>query len=155
MTVFAHTISASVLTLMIAGVHPSETNYILTSLVVPASLDLDHLILLFARRKEFKKNGVVGNLHKARSFMHEMLGVLIMAIAAVMIMVFDRKASTVIFFSYLIHVIEDMIMGISIPFYPVSMRECFLFKFSLKQKALVDICVIIISILLWVNYLKG
>lgn len=155
MTLFAHAVSASIISLKLAGVDPSQTTYLWLAIGVPAALDLDHLVLLYTRRKIFQKEGMKGNLHKARSFMHEMLGVLIVGIFSLLVLMFDRKMSTVIFFAYLIHVIEDMIMGIAIPFYPVSKMECRLFKFSLKEKAAVEICVIIISLFLWVNYLKG
>lgn len=155
MTILAHTLSASVLSLMIAKVDPSQINYLLVALLTPAILDLDHLFLLVSKRKAFKAEGFVGHLHKARSFMHEMLGVLIMGIISLVVFKVDTKMATVIFFSYLIHMIEDLIMGISMPFSPVSRMECSLFKLTFKQKAFADICLIIISILLWVNYLKG
>lgn len=157
MTIFAHTLSASVLSLMIAKVDPTQSNYLLIALAVPAALDLDHVYFLIKDRKMFKGNGLVGNLHKARSIMHEMVGVLIMGTLSLSLLTlrFDPKLSTIIFFSYLIHVIEDMVMGISIPFSPISLRECYLFKFSVKQKIVADICLIIISLILWTNYLKG
>lgn len=155
MTTFAHAISASIISLRLAQIDPSQTSYLWMAVGVPAILDLDHLVLLFTRRKLFKKEGIKGNLHKARSFMHEMFGVFVVGSISLIVMMFDRKMSVVIFFAYLIHVIEDMIMGISIPFNPVSHRECRLFQFSLREKTLVELGVIITSLFLWASYLKG
>lgn len=155
MTTLAHTVSASVISLMIAEVAPSQTDLIAVSLIVPTVLDLDHLVMIFLKRKLFAKEGYKNNLHKARSIFHEMFGVLIVGVLSLFIGAQNSQLATVVFFSYLIHVIEDMIMGISYPFSPVNKRECFLFKFSLKQKAVVDMGVVIISVFLWVMYLRG
>ncbi len=155
MTVFAHALSASVISLMIARVDPSQSKYVFVALAVPSILDLDHVFLILAKRKMFKKEGVMGNLHKARSFFHEMLGALIFGIISLILWFFDRQLSTVIFFSFLIHVIEDMTMGRSVPFWPVSNRECRMFNLTFMQKTWADVAVIIISLFIWANYLIG
>lgn len=155
MTFTAHAVSASILSLMIAKVDPSQTGLLMTALIVPAALDLDHVVLIIKHRKMFAREGYIGNLSKARSFMHELLGVLIMGLVYFPLSQFDKQLATVVYFSYLIHVIEDMFLGTSYPFSPINKKECKLFNFSFKQKAIVEICTIIISLLLWARFLKG
>lgn len=155
MTTLAHTLSASLVALTVAGVDPSEGFYVLTALGVAAGLDLDHLFFLVRDRKYFSKAGYKGQLHKARSFAHELLGGLIISILSALCLLFDRTLATIIFVSYMVHLVEDYLMGKSFPFTPFDRTEVKLFSPSLKTKAVVDVIVIIISVFLWKQYLNG
>jgi len=155
MTFIAHSLSSSILSLMIAGVEPSQTGLVVTSLLVPAALDLDHLVMFVARRKMLAVEGLVGNLHKARSFMHELIGVFLMGLFYLWLRRYGNQMATVVYFSYLIHVIEDMSLGVSFPFFPIYKKEVRFFRFSVKQKVLAELATIIISLYLWARYLNG
>lgn len=155
MTFWAHAISASVVSLMINKVDPSRHDLTVVALISAGVLDLDHAFYLIRDWRFYKENGFRGTLHKARSVMHELMGVAIMGFIAILGRQINAQLFGVVYFSYLIHMIEDIIMGRSFPFNPVKMTEMRLFKFNLKHKAVAEVVVISISLFLWWMYLKG
>lgn len=156
MTTIAHTISASYIAYVaFAGTTvPLNTNLLLASILPAALLDLDHLYYALKFPKEFKTWQTSGQLHKARSFLHEILGVtVILTCAIIASFFFDQILVQAAFLSYTIHVIEDMIMGISVPLKGINSSEMHLFHFTFKQKAAVDLVTILIFGGLWIQLL--
>lgn len=148
-------LSASVLSLIAAHVAPSETGYIIASLAFSGMLDFDHIFYLIRDRKMYKEKGYVGQLHHARSPLHELPGVIIWAVIALIIRLFDPTLATIFFLSILIHMCEDFFAGIAFPFNPFDRTEMALFKHSKIGKIIINSLVIIISGVIWVLYLQG
>ncbi len=151
----AHMISASVLSLIAAHVAPTETQYIIWALIFSGMLDLDHLYYLIRDRKKFAKTGYVGHLHHARSPLHELPGIILWGIIALILRFFDQTLATIFFLSILIHLCEDFFAGIAFPFNPFDKTEMALFKHSKIDKIIINSVVIIISGVIWVLYLQG
>ncbi|EKD55953.1 MAG: hypothetical protein ACD_58C00329G0003 [uncultured bacterium] len=155
MTVFAHGLSAALIAIVLTGVKHNETGYVFTAIAAASVLDLDHLYYLVRDRRLYLKQGLAGNMHKARSLAHELMGMLIVSVICGLIYFWNIKLATVIFLAFLVHTAEDMIMGKSMPFIPFDKTELQFFRPSLKQKTAVDVVVIIVCLLLWIQYLGG
>lgn len=155
MTTLTHALSASIIALTVAGVDPLQKEYIFVAIVAAASLDLDHVYFLVRDRKKFQKTGYAGHLHKARSAAHELLGGLIVSGISAGMLFFDRKLAIIVFVSFMVHLIEDFIVGKSFPFGPFDKTEVKLFSPSIRMKGAIDVAVIIISVFLWKLYLNG
>lgn len=155
MTTAAHIISASFVATTVAHVAPTETSYMIASAAAAGLIDLDHLILIYLHRSEFKRTGYKGQLHKARSIFHELAGYLAVALTTLVINIYNSKMALVIFLSFAIHLVEDMIIGKSYPFNPIDKTEIRLFDLSLKKKAIIDISTIILFSFLWITFLRG
>ncbi|RJR27094.1 hypothetical protein C4561_02920 [candidate division WWE3 bacterium] len=154
MTTVAHIVSASYITLKVANVAPNELDYIATSLISAGILDLDHLFFLIRDRKIFKKVGFSGHLHKARSPIHELLGFLIIGVVMLAVSFFNPKLALVLGLPAMIHLIEDLLVGISLPFSPVDKTEIQLIPQKKTIKIFLDVTVIIIFAILWIKYLN-
>ncbi len=150
-----HMISASVLALIYAQVAPTETGYILASLAFSGLLDLDHIYYLIRDRKMYQEKGLVGQLHHARSPLHELPGVILLGVIALVIHTFDQTLSSIFFLSVLIHLSEDFFAGIAFPFNPFDKTEMALFKHTKMGKLIINALVIIVSGVIWVLYLQG
>ena len=150
-----HAISASILALIATHVAPTETGYILSALVFASFLDLDHVYYLIRDRKMYKEKGFVGQLHHARSPLHELPGVIIWGVIALIIRTFDQTLASIFFLSVLIHLCEDFFAGIAFPFNPFDKTEMALFKHTKMDKVIINSLVIIVSGVLWVLYLQG
>lgn len=151
----AHMLSASVLALVAAHVPPNETGYIIWALIFSGMLDLDHLFYLVRDRKSYARTGYVGHLHHARSPLHELPGIILWGVVALLIRLFDPTLATIFFLSILIHLCEDFFAGIAFPFNPFDKTEMALFEHTKKGKIIINSAVIIISGVLWVLYLQG
>lgn len=154
MTTIAHTISASYIAYTaFAGTTSTQSlnvPLLLASILPAALLDLDHLYYALKSPKQFKQWQVSGQLHHARSFLHEILGLtLALGLAIIISYFFNPLLAQAAFLSYTIHVVQDMVMGISIPLKGIHASEMRLFNFTFKQKAIIDIVTIIIFGGLW------
>lgn len=150
----SHMISASVLSLIAAKVAPTETGYILASLAFSGMLDLDHVYYLIRDRKMYQKKGLVGQLHHARSPLHELPGLILWGVIALVVRSFDQTLASIFFLSILIHLCEDFLAGIAFPFSPFDKTEMALFKHTKMDKVIINTLVIIVSGVLWVLYLQ-
>jgi len=154
MTTLAHILSASYISVYLANISPSETNLIATSLISAGIMDLDHSYFLIRDRKYFKKYGYKNNLHKARSVLHELIGFTIIGFIGFTLSFMDIRLAIIVAVPALIHIVEDIIMGISIPFNPIDKTEINLIPQKTIIKIVVDIVIIIIFGFLWVKYLS-
>ena len=154
MTTLAHILSASYIGLYSANVLPSEPGFIVVSLISAGVIDLDHFYFLIKDRKYFKQNGYKNNLHKARSTLHELLGFTIVGFIGFILSFVDIKLAKIVTIPALIHIAEDMIIGISIPFNPIDKTEINLIPQKTIIKIAIDIATIIIFGLLWMKYLN-
>jgi hypothetical protein len=66
----------------------------------------------------------------------------------------DIRLAIIVAVPALIHIVEDIIMGISIPFNPIDKTEINLIPQKTIIKIVVDIVIIIIFGFLWVKYLS-
>jgi hypothetical protein len=68
---------------------------------------------------------------------------------------FNFKLALVLGLPAMIHLIQDMLLGTTMPFSPVDRTEIKLLPQNFKLKAAVDISVIVISGILWTGYLSA
>ena len=155
MTILAHALSSSLIAITVTKTSKEQVYYLLIALIVAAIPDLDHIFFLIRDWKTFRKVGLAGNLHKARSFFHEVLGIIIMGVISFLASFINLKIGQIIFLSFIIHITQDMIVGISIPFAPVDKNEMKMFSFNFRQKLLIDVSIIFIFGLLWIKFLNG
>lgn len=154
MSTIAHMLSGAYLGVIAGQVTPSETNYIFTALIAGGIPDLDHIYYIVKDWGYYKKNGFVGNLHKARSIFHELIGFTSAGVVMLALSFFDLKLAFVTGIPIMIHLIEDILMGRSMPFSPVDKTEITIVPQKKSIKIIVDILVIIIFSILWLQYLK-
>lgn len=155
MTTLAHALSGSIVTLFFLRVPNNDINAIVLTLVSASILDLDHLLLFWLKRKEFAQKGFKGQLHLARSFWHELSGVLIIGTISLLIGFFDRRLAVLVFLPFFIHLSEDMLIGKFFPFAPFDKTQIQLFNVPLRIKPLIDVAVLLVSGGLWLLYLRG
>src|SRR5690242_20201543 len=155
MTTAAHIISASYIALRVAGVTPKETDLIFVSLFSAGFLDLDHLYFIIKDRAYYKIHGYRGHLYKARSILHEMAGFIMVGICPLVLSFWNIKIAIVATLPVMIHQIEDIIMGISVPFNPIDKTEIHLLNQNMKIKTIIDILVVIVFGILWIQYLNA
>ena len=148
MTTPAHTLSASYLALMFAGV--THTALIITALISAAILDIDHLYFI-AKDRSIARRGM---LHKARSIFHELFGFAVIGILMLIVGIFNQQLALVTGLSMMIHLTQDMIVGISLPFNPADKTEVYLLPQNTKLKIILDVSTIIIFGILWIKYLN-
>ncbi len=151
----AHMLSASYIALTIAHIAPHDVSYILAAIFFSGALDIDHSFFLLKNREFFKKAGYNGNLHKARSFFHEQIGLFCIGLLMFIVSFFNMKLSWIIGIAMIIHLAEDVLMGISIPFNFLDKSEISIIRQSKLLKVIVDLIIIIIFSFLWTLYLKG
>jgi hypothetical protein len=154
----AHLLSSSFLAVAAAGVKPGETAYILAAMASASFPDFDHLFYFVRDWDFYRQNGIKGSLqgalHKARSFLHELLGVLILGIILLGLFLVNQKLATVVFVAYLLHVSQDILTGISLPFNPVEKTEVKFFSLTLIRRAYLDLATIFLFGLLWIRFLS-
>lgn len=155
MTTAAHILSASYITLKVANVTPAETDYIVMALISAGILDLDHLFYVIRYRKYFKANGYIGHLHIARSPIHELFGFFIIGLGMYVVSFFNSNLALILGLPAMIHLIEDMLVGVSIPFNPFDKTEIHLLPQKRSLKTFLDIVTILIFGVLWIKYLNG
>jgi len=148
----AHTLSVSIIAVTVLGIAPTQTNYILASLIFASFLDLDHIYYFIKDHQYFKTYGYKGQLQHARSPLHEPLGFVIWGIIALLIAVYDTTMAKLFYLCTSLHMIEDFIVGISYPFSPYNMTEYRMFNISKQQMIYLNSAVIFLSLLFWQNY---
>lgn len=154
MTTLSHILSASYIGLQIAQVHTSETSLIVISLISAGIIDTDHIYLIIKNHKYFKSNGYKNNLHKARSILHEIAGFTLISTFGLLLSFFDIKLATVVTIPALIHIVEDILIGTSIPFNPIDKTEINLIPQNTIIKIILDVLVILTFSFLWLRYLN-
>lgn len=155
MTTLAHALSGSIVTLLFLKVPPTDIQSIFLTLASGAILDIDHPVMMWVNRDHFKKHGVKGQLHLARSFWHELLGLFFGGAIALVLSFVDLRLALLLFLPFAIHLMEDMLIGKFFPFTPFDKTEIQLFSVPLKMKPLVDVFVLALSGGLWLAYLSG
>jgi len=98
---------------------------------------------------------IPGNMHKARSVLHELIGFIIIGVIMLGLSFFDFKLALLVGMPMMIHLTEDFIMGISIPFNPIDKMEMKLLPQKKKLKIIIDLLVLLISGYLWIIFLNG
>lgn len=155
MTVMAHMLSGAFIGISVAKVSPSETSLVVAAIISAGVLDIDHVFLILKKRAYFKTNGFKNTLHNARSFIHELFGFLLIGVVMLGISFFDYRLALILGVPAMIHLAEDVLMGISIPFSPIDRTKMQLLSQKRSRKVLVDIVTILIFGVLWVRYLLG
>jgi len=155
MTTPAHILSASLIALKVNNIQVDQLNYIYFALVSSGILDLDHIYFFIRDRAFFKQKGFKGQLHHARSFLHELIGVVLLSCISLIIFCFDSKLASIFFITILVHLSQDFFTGISKPFSPFNKTEIKLFDYTYKSKLIINLLTIIIFSILWLLYLKG
>ncbi len=87
--------------------------------------------------------------------MHELFGFAVIGILMLIVGFFDQKMAMVIGLSMMIHLAQDMTVGISMPFNPVDKTEVRLMRQDTKFRVVLDVLVIIIFGILWIRYLNA
>jgi hypothetical protein len=155
MTTIAHMVSASYIAVRVANVAPTELDYIVLSLVSAGVVDLDHIYLIIRDRKFYRKEGYSKHLHKARSSFHELFGFFMLGLLMLVVSFFDQKLALVLGLPAMLHLIQDMLAGISIPFGPIDKTEISLVRQNIKIKVILDVTVLFIFGILWIKYLNA
>jgi len=114
-------------------------------------LDLDHLYFFLKDKSAM----IPGNMHKARSIFHELIGFIVIGTIMLGLSFFDFKLALLVGIPMMIHLTEDLIMGISIPFNPIDKMEMKLLPQKKKLKIIIDLLVLSISGYLWIIFLNG
>lgn len=153
MSPFAHGLSASLVAVTFARVSPDETAYLVAALISATAVDLDHMAYIIRDRAMYRRNGYAGQLHQARSPLHELPGLLIAGLVGAMLLFIDPKLMRVIFIAFTIHLTQDWLVGKSRPLAPFDNTRIQFFTLSLKQKVLIDVIVVLVSGVLWLIYL--
>lgn len=148
-------ISSSYLAVVAAGVTPNESNYLILSLISGGILDVDHLWSLVKDRDFYKKNGYSGNLHRARSVFHELIGLFFAGLVMLIVSFFNPKLALVLGLPFMIHLVEDILMGVSAPFIPIDKTKIQLLPQKKTVKIVMDLLVTLIFGILWIKYLNG
>lgn len=155
MSPIAHALSASLIAVSVAQVAPHETSYLAAALISATAVDLDHVVYLIRDRALYRRIGYVGQLHQARSPLHELVGLLLVGSMCGIIFTSDPKLALVIFLAFAVHLTEDWVLGKSHPFAPFDNTRVEFFALTAKQKVFIDIIVILLSGLAWMIYLAA
>lgn len=151
----AHILSGAYMGVLAAHVVPAESSYLIIAAISSGIFDIDHVYYLIRDWRYYKKNGLLGTLHHARSVFHELLGFTLISFLMFLLSFSNLKLALVIGIPAMIHLIEDMIMGKSFPFAPFEKSEIVLIPQKGKLKVYVDVIVILIFSLLWIRFLNG
>lgn len=155
MSTLAHILSGSYIAIASGNIDPSQTHYIIAAVVSAGILDADHLFSIVKDRKMYKEKGYSGNLHNARTLLHELMGYAFISALALAVSFFDAKMGYVIGVAAMVHLAEDMLMGYSVPFNPMDRTKIKLVTQRKSIKILVDVCVIVLFGLLWIKFLNA
>ena len=155
MTTFAHALSGGIIAVTAAQVAPSESGYIAAALLAGAIADLDHLAPVVREWGFYREHGFRGNLHAARTPLHELVGLTLAGIVGSFVWIADPRLAVVIFAAFAVHLAEDFVVGRSLPFNPVDRTEVQMFALGFREKASIDVVTIIVSTLLWIAFLSG
>jgi len=153
MVTLTHIISASYIGARAAGVSPTETNYIILTFLSAGILDIDHVYYLIKNRAFYKSKGYKGNLHNARSFLHELPGFLVTGIIMLMISLFNYKLALLMGIPMMIHLAQDLLAGVSIPFSPVDKTQITLIPQKTSYRIALDVVFLVTFSILWIKFL--
>lgn len=154
MSTLAHILSGSYIALASGNIDPSQTHYVVAAVVSAGILDLDHLFSVIKDRKMYKEKGYFGNLHNARTMMHELIGFACIGAVALIVSLFDPKMGYVIGVAAMVHSAEDMLMGAFVPFNPIDRTKISLISQRKSIKVIVDVCMLLLFGFLWIKYLS-
>ena len=155
MTTIAHVLSATYIAAKVANVVPTETDYLVIMVLSSSLIDLDHVYFLIKDHHHYRIEGYAGHLHKARSPLHELIGFWSIGVVMLGVALFDSKLALVVGLPAMIHLIEDMIMGVSVPFTPIDKTEVQMLPQKKSLKIALDLIVIVVFGLLWIQYLNA
>jgi hypothetical protein len=155
MTTVAHALSAALIAVTAFEVPPSEVEIIVAALVAGAVADADHLYPVLRDWQFYRQHGFRGNLHGARTPVHELPGLLGGAVVAALLWWVHPVSAAVVFTAFSIHLAQDFVTGHSLPFNPVDRTVVRMFDLTFTQKVAVDAAVILTSVALWILYLRG
>lgn len=155
MTTVAHALSAALIAVTAFEVPPSETEVIVAALVAGASADADHVYPVLRDWRFYREHGFRGNLHGARTPVHELPGLLGGALIAALLWWVNPVAPGVVFTAFAVHLAQDFVTGHSLPFNPVDRTVVRMFDLTFTQKVVVDAAVILVSVGPWIPYLHG
>jgi hypothetical protein len=151
----AHTASASLVALTFAHARPDETSYVVAALISAAILDLDHLYYVIRDREMYRQIGFQGQLHHARSAFHELFGLLLVGVLSGGLFWVEPKLARIVFVAFTIHLAQDWVLGKAAPLTPIDPTVTQFFALTFKQKALMDVVLVITFGGLWILYLIG
>jgi hypothetical protein len=155
MTTVAHALSAALIAVTAMKVPPSESRYLVAALVAGAIADADHVYPVLRDWRFYRQNGFRGNLHGARTPVHELAGLAGAAVITCLLWWIDPLMAGVVFAAFAVHLAQDFVTGHSLPMNPADMTVVRMFDLSFKQKVAIDAAVIATSIALWIPYLRG
>ena len=151
MTILSHTLSASYIAVVSSGANSAQTGLIAAAVISGAVVDLDHLYYFWKDRSLMKR----GNLHNARSMFHELIGFAVAGSSMLLLSFINQQLAYVIGVSMMVHLVEDVLVGKTIPFSPIDKTEFNLLPQSFKLKVVLDILVSCIFGVLWIKFLNG
>ncbi|MBW3569900.1 MAG: metal-dependent hydrolase [Gemmatimonadetes bacterium] len=155
MTTVAHALSAALIAVTAMKVPPSETRYLVAALAAGAIADADHVYPVLRDWRFYRQHGFRGNLHAARTPVHELAGLTGAGIVACLLWWVDPLMAGVVFAAFAVHLAQDFVTGHSLPLNPADRTVVRMFDLSFGQKVAIDGAVIAISIALWIPYLRG
>ncbi|HEY0018949.1 MAG TPA: metal-dependent hydrolase [Longimicrobium sp.] len=155
MTTVAHALSAALIAVTALEVPPSESRYLVAALVAGSIADADHVYPVLRDWRYYRQHGFRGNLHGARTPVHELAGLAGAGIVACLLWWIDPLMAGVVFTAFSIHLAQDFVTGHSLPLNPADRTVVHMFRMSFGQKVAVDAAVIITSVALWIPYLRA
>lgn len=155
MTTVAHALSAALVAVTALKVPPSESRYLVAALIAGAIADADHVWPVLRDWRFYREHGFRGNLHGARTPVHELAGLAGAGIVACVLWFIDPLMAGVVFAAFAVHLAQDFVTGHSLPLNPADRTVVRMFDLGFKQKVAIDAAVIITSIALWIPYLRG
>ncbi len=155
MTTLAHALSGGIVAVTAAGIAPEETGYLVVAVLAGAAVDADHFYPVLRDWKYYREHGFRGNLHAARTPLHELAGLNAAGVVAGLLWTFDARLAVVVFAAFSVHLAQDFVMGRSLPFSPLDRTEVQMFEFGFRTKMMVDVFTLALSGLLWYLFLNG
>ena len=155
MTTVAHALSAALIAVTALKVPPSETRYLVAALVAGSVADADHVYPVLRDWRFYRQHGFRGNLHGARTPVHELVGLLGAGVVAALLWWIDPLMAGVVFTAFAVHLAQDFVTGHSLPLNPADRTVVHMFQLSFAHKVAVDAVVILTSVALWIPYLRA
>jgi len=150
-----HAASASLVAITFAHIRSYEAPYILAAVISASVIDLDHLFYIIRDREMYRRLGYRGNLHKARSIFHELIGLFTIGVSSSLLFFVDQRLARVIFIAFTLHLVQDWLLGQTSPFAPIDTTEIRFFSLTFRQKVLIDLIVLAVSGVSWILFLTA
>ncbi len=150
-----HAVTASFIALTCSHVAPGATTYVIAALVSGCIVDLDHLPSIIRDWKFYRQNGFTGNIHRSRSVLHELIGLLAVGALSGLLFLNDHKLASIVFIAFAIHLVQDWLLGKTQPFRPFDCTFVQFFKLTAMQKVFIDLATLAVFGGLWILYLSG